>query len=231
MSALTLYEVEDELQAYLDTEDGVPEEQQEEFQAALSAKGVAALDRRDAVIRAFQAVEANIEAVKAEKRRLTERQTRLENGLKRFRQYLASVLQSLPQPAKGARKLEGRIGTISLRKGSESVEIVDASRLPLTACSVTVTMSGVTWDLLKQIVSDPAVGTALAAITPEITPDKAKLKAEILRLQAQEEAASFELEVAEEETEKQAIRLQITHAITEQIGARVVIGPATTAVV
>lgn len=231
--ALTLYEVEENLAAYLDTEADVPADLQAEFQAALSAAGTAALDKRDAVIRAFQAVDANIEAVKAEKKRLGDRQTVLENGLRRFRRYLASVLQQLPQPAKGARKLEGRIGTIRLRKGSESVEIVDHAKLPSAVCEVQVKLPAVTWLMLRQFLEadgatvDAALATALACAPVEILPDKAKLKTYIEQQQREMEAASFDLAVAETDEEKAATREQFARHIAAETGARILVGEPT----
>jgi hypothetical protein len=225
--SLTLYEVEDNLQAFLDTEADVPADMQEEFRAALSAAGQAALDKRDACIRAFQVLDSQIEFCKAEKKRIGDRQTVLENGQKRFRRYLASVLQALPEPPmKGktqpAKKLEGRIGSISLRKGSESIDIVEASKLPTACCDVSVKMAAVTWYAVREIVKDPTIGTALACADMQILPDKAKLKDHLERELPLAIADAF----ATDEDEKEVVAA----ALCRQYGARIVQGEPTVVV-
>lgn len=231
---LTLYAVEQELTAYLDTEEMVPAEQLAEFQAALAAKGAAALDKRDAVIRAFQAIDAQIEFCKKERERLADRQKTLENGLKRFRKYLAGVCE-----ATGQKKLEGRIGTISYRKGSQSVEVTDAKLVPLQCAKVTVEFFAEDWQALGDFLDEhgtPALyGPWMANHQArEITPDKKALKQ--LLEDARAGVTAFykdELEFAADDEERARIQQQIGDAIAQkekEWGARLVTGDPTVAV-
>jgi len=146
MGSLTLYTAEENLSAFLETEEGgVPKEMRQEFALALAGANEAALDKRDACIRFLRHVESQIEFVKAEKVRLNDWQKGLEAGLERFRDYLAVVVAEYGKQAKGAAKLEGRVGSLTLRKTPDKAEVTDPAVIPSAYKTVTVTLPADVW--------------------------------------------------------------------------------------
>jgi hypothetical protein len=244
---ITLYEIVEELQFFLDTEEaGVPADLAEQFQAELLEKNVQAAAKVDDWIRAFRVIEHQIAFLKEEKARLGEQQTRLENGQKRMRRYLAPIVEMLPAPPmKGkqqpAKKLTGNIGTISLRKGSESVEVLNSLALPLNMCDVTVRMSAERWYLVREYVErwtkddmpvDPvalSLSIALASLSHEVHPDKDKVRQYLEDQIAQAVAADFSLAVADDD-EKDAMLAAIAEAVYTRCGARIRQGEPTVVV-
>jgi len=151
MSNITLYGAEENLAAFLETEEGgIPEEMQQEFALALAGASEMALDKRDNCIRFLRHIEAQIEFAKAEKGRINEWQKHLEGGLERFRLYLATVVAEHGKQAKGSPKLEGRIGSLSLRKKPDTALVTDEAEVPAKYKTVTVTMSAEAWAFLSQ---------------------------------------------------------------------------------
>lgn len=149
MSNLTLYSAEENLQAFMETEEGgVPAELQEEFALALAGANELALDKRDNCIRFIRHVESQIEFAKAEKARINDWQKSLEGGLDRFREYLVRVVSMHGKQPKGAAKLEGRVGTLTLRKKPDTVNVEDEAAVPQEFKTVTVTMSLRDWDFI-----------------------------------------------------------------------------------
>jgi hypothetical protein len=244
---ITLYEIVEELQFFLDTEEaGVPADLAEQFQAELLEKNVQAAAKVDDWIRAFRVIEHQIAFLKEEKARLGEQQTRLENGQKRMRRYLAPIVDMLPAPPmKGkqqpAKKLTGNIGTISLRKGSESLEVATASNLPTALCDVTVRMSATNWYLVRDTIQrltkddapvDPvvlALNVALTCAPMEIIPDKAKVCEYLEQQIAQEVAGSFDIAVADD-ADRPALLAAIAEAVYTRCGARIRQGEPTVVV-
>src|SRR6187402_3527931 len=82
--SLSLYHIEEELKAYLDSEALVPEEQLAEFQAEFLAKSAAAVRKRGDCIRAISHIEAQIAGARAEENRIAAWRGSLESGLARF---------------------------------------------------------------------------------------------------------------------------------------------------
>lgn len=151
MSNLTLYSAEENLQAFMETEEGgVPAELQEEFALALAGANELALDKRDNCIRFIRHVESQIEFAKAEKARINDWQKSLEGGLDRFREYLVRVVSMHGKQPKGAAKLEGRVGTLTLRKKPDTVNVEDEAAVPADFKAVTVTLPAEMWKFILQ---------------------------------------------------------------------------------
>jgi hypothetical protein len=227
----SLYQIQEDLQALIETgEGGVPEELLAEFEAALTAKTQQSIAKVDDCIRAHSIVKAEIQFCKDEKKRIGEHQTRLENGLERFRAYLLRVLLATPQPAKGQRKLEGRTGTVTMRNNPDKLEVTDKAKVPLHACTVTVELAGPVWDAVLQAVTEPLIATALAAATPKVAVDESNLESYIAEQIRQATEGSFELELASSDEERIAIKREIERKALEDAGSRLVPGTPTVVV-
>lgn len=150
-----LYEIEDDLLALLDSEDGVPAEMEEQFRADLAAALTAAKDKRERFAKKIIQDEADAKFARAEAKRITEWARVREARAERLRGYAVDVIAALPKNAKGERqKLEGLTVTMSARKCPESLEIIDASLVPLELKSATVTMAAEDWLELLRVCSD-----------------------------------------------------------------------------
>lgn len=146
MNSLTLYQAEEQLQALLDTEEMVPEEQRAEFAAELLAAGETALAKRDRTIQFLRHVQEQIAFAKAEEKRLAEWRKSLERGLERTEAYILAVVEQLPPPKRGPKRLEGRVGALVAAGSPPSVRIDDDAVLPADLCRVEVTIPQVTAD-------------------------------------------------------------------------------------
>ena len=113
MTALTLYEIEENLLALIDTEDMCPEEQLAEHAAALAEAGEAAIAKRDRSIQFIRSVESAISGLREEEKRLAEKRRRLATGLERYEAYLVRVIEmSGQQTSPTIKRLKGRLGDL-----------------------------------------------------------------------------------------------------------------------
>ena len=144
--SLSLYHIEEELKAYLDSEALVPEEQLAEFQAEFLAKSAAAVRKRGDCIRAISHIEAQIAGARAEENRIAAWRGSLESGLDRFKAYLVRCIE-----LSGSKKVEADNGSLSIQANPESVEITDLEAVPDEFKTVTVKMSAV---MYRRICSD-----------------------------------------------------------------------------
>jgi hypothetical protein len=131
--SLSLYHIEEELKAYLDSEALVPEEQLAEFQAEFVAKSAAAVRKRGDCIRAISHIEAQISGARAEENRIAAWRGSLESGLARFKDYLVRCIE-----LSGQKKVEADNGSLAIQANPESVEITDATLIPDEFQTVTV---------------------------------------------------------------------------------------------
>lgn len=163
----TFYEIEEQLQALLDTEEMVPEEQIGEYFADLAQAHADATRKRNGIIRALVSFDEQVEGAEAEIKRLKEHIARQEKAKERLQQYVIGVLKKLPE---GRRKLTCPLGTLALRKGVPHVEILDTTKVP--------------WNLQRAEIKAPGL-TAVRILDalPEVaefvvvTPDKKAIRA------------------------------------------------------
>jgi hypothetical protein len=132
MSALSLYEIESELQCLLDTEDGgIDESQREEFERLMIETQMKAVEKRERVFRFLASLEASQDAIKAEETRLATRRKKLAATHERVSTYIAGVIKAIG-PGKDGNycKLVGETCEFSLRKSPASVEITNPEQIP-----------------------------------------------------------------------------------------------------
>lgn len=152
-TALTLYEIEDNLAALVETlpiveESGDAEQLLTIFDDLAQASDAALVKRRNTV--AFlRHLDMQQEAIGVEISRLRDLQARYAATEDRVKQYVARVIeQTVPEPKRGPRKLESSLGTLSLKAGSPSVVVTDLEELPEEFTRVTVKLSGSQWRVL-----------------------------------------------------------------------------------
>lgn len=129
---LTLYSVVDTLPVLIDsldmTEPGSPERAECEVDIA---RYLEALPQKvDGVAHVHTHMAAQVRLADAEIKRLQARKRRFENAVERMETYIMSVLDKLPVPKRGPKKLEGATATLSLCKCPPSLQITDESKIP-----------------------------------------------------------------------------------------------------
>lgn len=133
----TLYELEDDLMAMLESMDTVTPDQEQEFLADFGRALQTAKDKRDSVARYMAHCESQIELAKAEIERLRERKLAFECSLDRIKSYVVYTMESL-----GTKKLEGSCVTLSLRKCPAAVEVLDEGKVPVEFKTATFSLPG-----------------------------------------------------------------------------------------
>jgi len=169
--SLSLYHIEEELKAYLDSEALVPEDQLAAFQAEFIAKSAAAVRKRGDCIRAISHIEAQIAGARAEENRIAEWRKSLESGLERFKAYLIRCIE-----LSGQKKVEADNGSLSIQSNPESVEITDLELVPDEFKTVTVKMPAALYrELLQETAErDAAVYSHILDVT--FTASKTQIK-------------------------------------------------------
>lgn len=142
----SLFELEEDLQALLDTEALVPPEQVAEFRRELGAALKASISKRDRVAQFIRFCEMQQANCDDEITRLQARKRTFMVAENRVREYVVNVIESLGTDAKGKfSKLEGDLATFSLRTNPVSVEFEDERRVPPRWKTISLRMSWNQW--------------------------------------------------------------------------------------
>jgi len=168
--SLSLYQIESDLQAFVDSEALVPEEQLALFQAEFAAKTREAVVKRTKCIMAIQHLEGQIAHARAEENRIAAWRGSLESGLARFKDYLVRCIE-----LSGQKKVEADNGSLAIQANPESVEITDLELVPDEFKTVTVKMPAAEWRALVQ--EYDGLGEFDATFTASKTQIKEALKA------------------------------------------------------
>jgi hypothetical protein len=151
----SLYDLEGNLQALLDTEAFVSDDQRTIFNAELEHAIATTVAKRDRCGEFLKHCEAQAEFAKAESDRLRKRAEVFTHAAERMRGYIRNVIQVLGQDAKGKfKRLEGEKFTFSLRKGIESVHIDPAADVPEDFRNVTITLPATAIQTLLAMTND-----------------------------------------------------------------------------
>lgn len=147
--APSLFDLEQDLAALLDTEVFVSPDQEAEFRQELGAALEASIEKRDRVGQFIHHCVMQQDNCDAEVQRLQERKRSFAAAEQRIRRYVQVVIESLGTDAKGKpKKLEGKTVTFSLRAKPSAVEIVDEITVPAEYKSISVTLPLETWELI-----------------------------------------------------------------------------------
>lgn len=132
MSALTLYALEDNLLALLETaEGGIAPEQEAAFVAEFGKALAATKDKRDSVGAFLAHCDAMMATADAEIERLAARKQAFKNAKERLERYVVDVIRSLPLDEKGRyKKLEGITTTLGVWRKPTSVEVSNEAEVP-----------------------------------------------------------------------------------------------------
>lgn len=146
----SLYELEEGLQALLDTEALVTPEKEAEFRADLEAQLRQTVVKRDRVAAFILALGSQAKFAAEEIQRLQARKNLFDRVAERVKGYVVEIIEKLGSDAKGnLRKLEGQTSTMSARACPPSLLILDEALVPLEYKSVTVTMAATDWEACK----------------------------------------------------------------------------------
>lgn len=144
--ARPLWELEETLQALLDTIDVTPDEQREEIQTEIDRYIGAELVKVDHVAQAIAMCEYAAKDAAMEISRLQERKRAAEAAQARLEKYVVRVIE-----ARGVKKLLGKTNTLSLRP-SEGVVIADEAAVPMAHKTAVIEMPLLAWHgLINQI--------------------------------------------------------------------------------
>jgi hypothetical protein len=181
-TSLSLYAVEDDLQALLTTEEGMAPEDEEQRVAILTEIAQthgAAVAKRDRVAHVCLALEHRDDAVDSELARLQELKQKWAREKKRFHNYIIDVLEKYaPADKRGVKRLVGNTSELSLAKNPDSTEVWDEKLVPLHLCETTIKMTGAQYSaLLDNLVAAELKQEAfLLASSSASVPRKAEIK-------------------------------------------------------
>jgi hypothetical protein len=149
---LTLYDLENNLTAFLDTaEGGVAPEQAAEFEKEFLLALEKTVEKRDRVAQFLAFCEAQQAFAVAEMERLAALKVSYWRAAERVKGYVTRVLEALGLDEKGRwRKLEGRTCLFTLCNNPVSVEITAEAEVPAEFKAVSITVSMHAWQRLLE---------------------------------------------------------------------------------
>jgi hypothetical protein len=181
VTADSLYLIEDQLAALIETAELVSPEQEEEFRAEFQVALTAAIEKRDRVGQFLAHLEHQIDFAKFEIDRLRQRKATCERALARLESYVIGTIESLGTDGKGKyRRLEGKTTTFSLRACPPSVEVSDESAIPSEHKMILLKLPAMIWEQLLDGLEIEQRSAVLGQVKrPEVTVDKRSIKAAI----------------------------------------------------
>lgn len=148
--ATTLYRLEDDLQALLNSIDMAPEDQRLECLDAITEADALAKAKRDNVARYLRTLAAMDEAGHREMEWLSGRQAVLRNHIERVKAYVARLVETFAPPSDKSPRLEGNAFTLALAKNPDSVVVLQESAIPDQFVTVTVSMPAIVWRAIEK---------------------------------------------------------------------------------
>jgi hypothetical protein len=181
VTAASLYTIEDELAALIETAELVSPEQEQEFRTEFQAALAAAVDKRDRVAQFLTHLEQQIGFARFEIERLRQRKATCERALERLENYVIGTIENLGTDQKGKyRVLEGKTTTFSVRACPPSVEVTDESAVPAQYKMLLLKLPAVMWEQLLDGLEIEQRSAALEQVkNSEAIMDKRSIKAAI----------------------------------------------------
>ena len=124
-TSLSLYKIEDDLRAILDTLEGASEEDRPQLEIMLREKLEAEVRKVDGLCQFLTHLDDQARLAAEEIKRLQLRKSHFDAHGERLKQYVIDIMQQNQLP-----KLEGKYNTLTLRQCPASVEIIDESAIP-----------------------------------------------------------------------------------------------------
>lgn len=146
-STMSLFRIDEELRAYLDTIDATAEGSQERAECELKIQTFMATlpTKVDSVAATLRWMRSQETTAKTEKDWYQKRQQRFARMADGLEDYIIFVLHKQEQPKKGAKKLEGNTHTLSLGT-TEVVKLLDEKEIPGRFKTASVQMPAETWE-------------------------------------------------------------------------------------
>jgi hypothetical protein len=180
--ALTLYEVEDNLEALANTIELVEEVEAKEL--ILDEIGRAlrqAKDKRDAIVAFLRHCEVQQQFADQEIERIKNRRDRIAKLQAELEQYVIRVIDQLVVPdRRGVKRLEGNFSSLRIQKNPDSVVVTDEKAIPLAWKDVVLTMPAHVWEaLLERLGKEDRPVFEAQVKKCEFKPDKRALAGEL----------------------------------------------------
>lgn len=148
--ALSLYQLEENHMALLDSEALVTPDQQAQFRAEIAESLKTAVDKRERVAQFLRHCELQAENCKKEIDRLSRLKRSYEGAAKRMEEHVAWSMEQLGYGEKDARgrvrKLEAHTAVFTLRPNPPAVEITDEAAVPSEYKTLTITVNAAAWE-------------------------------------------------------------------------------------
>jgi len=181
VTATSLYVIEDQLAALVETAELVSPEQEQEFRAEFRAALTAAVDKRDRVGHFLAHLHQQIDFARFEIDRLRQRKATCERALERLENYVIETIEHLGTDSKGKyRTLEGKTTTFSLRGCPPSVEVTNEPAIPAEYKILMLKLPAVIWEQLLDGLEVEQRAAVLEHVNhPEVSVDKRSIRAAI----------------------------------------------------
>jgi hypothetical protein len=181
-TALTLYELEDNLAALANTIEMVDEA--DTRQIVLDEIGRAlrqATEKRDAVVAFLRHCETQQKFADQEIERIRNRRDRIAKLQDELEQYVIGVIDQFAVPdRRGVKRLEGNFSSMRIQKNPDSVVINNDKAVPIMWKDVVLTMSAHVWEgLLQRLDEQERAFFEKQVKRTEFKPDKRALAAEM----------------------------------------------------
>jgi hypothetical protein len=179
VTAASLYVIEDELAALIETAELVTPEQEQEFRTEFQAALTAAVDKRDRVGQFLAHLEQQIGFARFEIERLRQRKATCKRAFERLENYVIGTIENLGTDHKGKyRVLEGKTTTFSVRACPASVEVTDESAVPAQYKVLLLKLPAAMWEQLLDGLEIEQRSAVLEQVkSPEAIMDKRLIKA------------------------------------------------------
>ena len=148
-TALTLYEVEDDLAVLLEMEEDVTPEMEEEYRLAVNRALESTQAKREACAQFILSCESAADFCKQEEARIRRRRQVLQNAADRVREYVLGFIMRQGIDPKGKfQKLVGKTTTMSTRACPAAVEVMNEEAVPARYKTVVCEMPLEVWHVL-----------------------------------------------------------------------------------
>ncbi len=183
-ASCTLYELEDQLQALVNSIDLAEEPSARE--AILEEIGHAlrrTAEKRDAVVAFLRHCELQQKFADVEIERIEKRKARIARVQDELERYVVQVVeQYAPRDRRGAQRLEGNFSSLRIQRNPDSVLISDVDELPPAFKHVILTMPAYVWTaLLQRLDAEERKVFESQLEKQELKPDKKAISAELKR--------------------------------------------------
>jgi len=173
----SLYEIESDLMALVESAETVTDEQRETYALELRAALANSIAKRQRVGEFLAHCEAQEEACSAEIDRLTALRHRYAKARERVQGMVVAIILERGHDERGKwAVLEGQTMTLGIASTPPAVRIEDGAEVPAALQTVTVEMPADNWERIVAALPDEVLGFA-GDVSETRTPDRTAIKA------------------------------------------------------